>query len=101
MFWPAEWGERPASLDEAFAIAKTAVEQAPTLIPILGHRYLPDRPNEAGNPVFSVYQTVIIYYGSNLADYLENEFGRSEYALNGEIRHIEFWTWIVETAYDR
>src|SRR5262245_32667191 len=25
-FWLAEWGERPAALDEAFAIAKKAVE---------------------------------------------------------------------------
>ncbi len=28
-----------------------------------------------GNPVFSVHQTDIIYYGKNLWDYFEQEFG--------------------------
>ncbi|HXG66624.1 MAG TPA: SMI1/KNR4 family protein [Blastocatellia bacterium] len=98
-FWLEEWG-RPPSLEEAFAIARKAVEYAPALIPINGHRYIPDRPDEACNPVFSVYQTDIIYYGCNLADYLENEFsyyfGRSEHSLKGEIKHIEFWSNLVE-----
>jgi hypothetical protein len=101
-FWLKEWGERSASLDEAFAIAKKAVEEAPVLIPIAGHRYIPDRPNEAGNPVFSVYETDIIYYGANLGNYLENEFsyyfGRSGYNLEGEIRNIEFWSQFAEDA---
>jgi hypothetical protein len=99
-FWLDEWGQRPASLEEAFTIAKKAVENAPKLIPINGHRYIPDRPNEAGNPVFSVYQTDIIYYGSDLAEYLENEFryyfGRSGYSLKSEIKYIEFWSKLVE-----
>ncbi len=99
VFWPEHWGDRPASFDEACKIAKEAVDAAPTLIPIAGHRYIPDRPHEAGKPVFSVYQTDIIYYGSNLANYLENEFvyhsGR-EHRLEGRIRRIEFWSWLVE-----
>jgi len=98
-FWLEAWGQRPASLDEAFSIARKAVERAPTLIPICGHRYIPDRPNEAGNPVFSVYQTDIIHYGGDLAEYLENEFssyfGGSGYDLKKEIRHIEFWSQLV------
>ncbi|MCI0491164.1 MAG: SMI1/KNR4 family protein [Blastocatellia bacterium] len=101
-FWLEEWGQQPESLDEAFATAKKAVESAPALIPIYIHRYIPDRPNEVGNPVFSVYQTDIIYYGSDLADYLENEFryyfDRSEYSLTGEIKHIEFWSRLVENG---
>jgi hypothetical protein len=101
-FWLEEWGQRPASLDEAFAIAGKAIEHAPALIPIYGHRYMPDRPDEAGNPVFSVYQTDIVYYGCDLADYLENEFsyyfGRSGYSLKGEIKRIEFWSQFAEDA---
>ena len=101
-FWLEEWGERPSSLGEAFEIARKAVEDAPTLIPINGHRYLPARPNEAGNPVFSIYQTDIIYYGANLEDYLENEFsyyfGRSGHGIEGEIRHNEFWSQFAEDA---
>ncbi|MET0645741.1 MAG: SMI1/KNR4 family protein [Pyrinomonadaceae bacterium] len=101
-FWLEEWGQRPATLEEAFAIAREAVERAPTLIPVNGHRYIPDRPHDPGNPILSVYQTDVIYYGCNLADYLENEFshyfGRGEYGLNGEIRHVEFWSQLVEAA---
>jgi hypothetical protein len=95
-FWLTEWGERPSSLDEAFAIARKAFDDAPTLIPIRSHRYIPDRPNEARNPIFSVYQTDIIYYGANLGDYLENEFayyfGESAHSLSDEIKYIEFWS---------
>jgi len=101
-FWLEKWGQQPASLDEAFSIARKAIEQAPTLIPINGHRYIPDRPNEAGNPIFSVYQTDIVYYGCDLADYLQNEFsyyfGRSEHFLKGEIKYIEFWSQFAEDA---
>ncbi len=60
-FWLAEWGPRPADLAQAFARATQAVAVAPRLIPVFSHRYLPAEPNEAGNPVFSVYQTDIIY----------------------------------------
>ena len=73
-FWMRAWGDRPTSLGDAVHIAKQAVLKAPFLIPIVGHRYLPDEPNEAGNPVLSVYQTDIIYYGNDLVDYFANEF---------------------------
>ena len=100
-FWPQEWGPKPSSLVEAFRIAKQKVGDAPKLIPIYGHRYLPDRPNTEGNPVFSVYQTDIIYYGSDFLNYLENEFSyyfqTPHYNLTGTIRRIEFWSDLVES----
>ena len=99
-FWPRERGERPAGLSEAFEIARGHVARAPKLIPVFGHRYLPDRPATAGNPVFSVYQTDIIYYGSDLENYLHKEFyyyfGTPDYALGTSIRDIEFWSWFVD-----
>jgi len=73
-FWMDTFGPKPADLEEAFRIARQAVANAPRLIPILSHRYLPDEPNLAGNPVFSVYQTDIIHYGYDLASYFANEF---------------------------
>lgn len=95
-FWLPEWGQKPASLEARFAVAREIVQGAPKLVPVCGHRYMPDRPNEAGNPVFSVWQTDIIYYGSNLQNYLENEFyyyfKAPEYRLQETIREIEFWT---------
>ncbi len=99
-FWLDAWGPKPANNQSAFEVARNAVAGAPRLIPICSHRYLPDRPCEPGNPVFSVYQTDIIYYGANLFDYLCNEFhyhfGRPEYAVTGEIRRIEFWSDLVD-----
>ena len=99
-FWLDEWGRRPATLPEAFDVARRAVEDAPVLIPICSHRYMPAEPREAGNPVFSVYQTDIIHYGADLVDYLRNEFsyyfGRGEYAITGTPRHVGFWSRVVE-----
>ena len=95
-FWLESWGHKPASLREAFAIAKQKVGTAPRLIPVFGHRYMPDRPNSRGNPVFSVYQTDIIHYGGNLQNYLENEFydyfQTRKYQLPDGIRKIDFWS---------
>lgn len=73
-FWLERWGTEPDNYDDKIAIAKLHYETYPKLIPIYSHRYLPSQPNEAGNPVFSVYQMDIIYYGCDLATYLANEF---------------------------
>src|SRR5690348_10376070 len=56
-FWMEEWGPKPDDVDTAFEIARQEVARAPRLIPIYGHRYIPDEPRLVGNPVFSVYQT--------------------------------------------
>ena len=75
-YWRDAWGARPASHDAALLIARSAYDAAPKMIPIFGHRYLPDSPHAAGNPVYSIYQTDIIVYGNNLAAYFVAEFGR-------------------------
>ena len=97
-FWLDSWGPRPHALSDALAVAKAAVESAPRLIPIFGHRYLPAEPEAAGNPVLSVYQTDIICYGVDLRRYLLCEFGRLDFveATRGEVRRIRFWTDIME-----
>ncbi|MGL4612216.1 MAG: SMI1/KNR4 family protein [Trueperaceae bacterium] len=60
-FWLDAWGKKPENLADALEVARTAISNAPKLIPIYGHRYLPSPPTDAGNPVLSVYQTDIIY----------------------------------------
>ncbi len=100
-FWLHAWGPRPDRLPDAFAIAKRAIAQAPTLIPIFGHRYIPAVPAEEGNPIFSVYQTDIIYYGRDLGEYLENEFGyyffgQSRYQITEPVKLIAFWSYLVD-----
>jgi len=95
-FWPEALGAKPAAESEAFECLRARVAQAPVLIPIVGHRYMPDRPRASGNPVFSVYQTDIIYYGANLEEYLRNEFnayfGTNEHRIAQGVREIEFWS---------
>jgi hypothetical protein len=74
-FWYPGWGPRPESLKAALEIARDRLASVPRLIPVYANRYLPAEPGEPGNPVFSIQQTDIIYYGMDLPSYLENEFG--------------------------
>ncbi|MGO9337326.1 MAG: hypothetical protein ACLPY1_07455 [Terracidiphilus sp.] len=91
-FWLPEWGPRPPRLEDARLIVEEKVSLAPRLIPIYAHRMMPDRPSTTGNPVLSVHQTDIIYYGFDLDDYLRHEFnlsGRKEWPA--EVRAVDFW----------
>jgi hypothetical protein len=91
-FWLEEWGPRPGSLDEALRVASELVAAAPRLIPIFGPRMMPDEPHLPGNPVFSVHQTDIIVYGSNLEIYLRREFGLEDLDPGvGNEASIRFW----------
>jgi hypothetical protein len=91
-FWLRDWGPRPDSLAEACQIASDLIAAAPKLIPIYGHRMIPDEPHLPGNPVFSVHQTDIIYYGFDLADYFRHEFKLPDREPWPErVREIRFW----------
>lgn len=95
-FWLPAWGPRPPGLKEALELATRHMRAAPRLIPVSGHRYLPDRPVSAGNPVYSVWQTDIIYYGWDLTDCLTNEFHISNPRPRPAApRPIEFWSDLV------
>jgi hypothetical protein len=91
-FWPSEWGVRPSREEERAEIAATVVAGAPKLVPLISHRFLPTEPFESGNPVFSIYQTDIIYYGANLLHYFDNEFRGWSAMPDSEYRHIRFWS---------
>lgn len=101
-FWYSGWGRMPRFLRRRLAIARQSIRQAPRLIPVYGHRYIPDRPSLPGNPVFSIVQTDIIYYGKNLISYLINEFlgmkvlDKTEV---GEYRRIEFWSDLADLGF--
>lgn len=91
-FWLPQWGEKPVLLEEAKEIVRKVYVQAPRLIPIYSHRFIPERPRETGNPVFSIHQTDIIWYGFDLDDYLRHEFklaGRAEWP--SQVKEIGFW----------
>lgn len=95
--WLSRWGEMPAEIEEAKSIARKDFESWPKLLPVYGHRFLPANPCEANNPVFSIMQTDIIYYGSNLADYLVREFCRDVWESELMItRKIDVWSDFAE-----
>jgi len=93
-FWYSGWGIKPNDLKEAIEVCKNWFIKVPKLIPIYSHRYIPSEPQEAGNPIFSVYQTDIIYYGEDLLSYLQIEFGMKKYEdINFDsIKDIRFWS---------
>ena len=75
-FWHRSWGQRPADTGEALRAARQHLSRAPKMIPVCGHRYLPAGRGSYGHPVLSIYQTDIIVYGTDLADYINCEFSR-------------------------
>lgn len=95
-FWPSTWPARPDSPVELLQIIEQRLAEAPALIPIYGHRGIPNEPLEAGNPVFSVSQTDIIIYGDDLADYLQHEFHGRDSSDELPERRIRFWTSMLD-----
>ena len=71
--WLPAWGPRPATEEELAAEFAQQFSKAPTLLPLMGHRYLVSEPQQPGNPVLSVWGSDIIIYGWNLRSYLLHE----------------------------
>lgn len=102
-FWWPDWGERLPLKQERAAVLQEALERAPTLIPLHAHRFLPETPAGAGNPVFSMHGFDTIYYGDNLAGWLKLDFGWRWDEVVSAPRYIPFWSDLVERfdeAYD-
>jgi hypothetical protein len=95
-FWPNAWGARPDNSGESLEIVTQRLNEAPALIPIYAHRAIPNEPLEAGNPVFSVWQTDIIVYGNDLPEYLRQEFHGDEFNTELPKRTIRFWTAMLD-----
>lgn len=99
-FWTNEWGQIPDSLDKKLSIANGYLRDFPILIPIFSHCYIASEPNISDNPIFSVNQTDIKYYGYNLITYLANEFqfvGKDEFVfIDKPKRKIDYWSWFAE-----
>ena len=93
-FWLNAWGEKPASAETAEETVRAAIAAAPKLIPVYGHRYLPETPKGRGNPVFSVHQSDVVVYGPNLDLYVAREVNNTERAIAA--RRIPFWTQLAE-----
>jgi cell wall assembly regulator SMI1 len=96
--WWDSWGSKPERRSDQQDVLRAVLAAAPRLIPLFGHRFIPQSPCEAGNPVFSVYQSDLIVYGANLAHYFEREFASSsdEGEPWPEVKRIPFWSQIAE-----
>lgn len=94
-FWLAHlWGPMPEAMPDRLARVREAFAGYPPLIPVCAHRFLPSAPHEAGNPVYSVFQADIQFYGFDLAAYLAHEFHGTlpvGYSLALFPRRIPFW----------
>jgi hypothetical protein len=96
-YWYYGWGKKPSTQDKAIKKCEQMFKKVPKLIPICSHRYIPMEPMEAGNPIFSVVQTDIIYYGENLEAYLRNEFvtNNIDQTSYDRVKKIRFWSNLV------
>jgi len=91
--WHPAWGEQLTDADEALAAARQHLSRAPKMIPVRGHRYLPAGRGTFGHPVLSIYQTDVIVYGTDLADYVDCEFsGRLISADWTRPPMVSFWS---------
>ena len=72
--WLERWGKPPRDIETRIEIFRADFHSWPALIPIMGHRFLRIDPCRSGQPVYSIMQTDIIYYGANLASWLAMEF---------------------------
>ena len=98
-FWWPDWGDRPSTADEREEVLRSSLASVSRLIPLFSHRFLPETPSAAGNPVFSMHGFDTIYYGADLSDYFEREFNPAPIAgepVRQDVRHIPFWSDIVE-----
>jgi hypothetical protein len=91
-FWPRSWGPRPTGAAQAIFEARRHLLSWSKLVPLFSHRYMPAAPAPSGAPVFSVYQADVIYFGTDLRDYLLREFVDSQGAV-GRVNHpVEPWS---------
>lgn len=72
--WNPAWGARPDTPEAAVAVARRLLADAPRMVPIYAHRFLPAGRGTFGHPVLSMWGTDIIYYGADLVDYVNQEF---------------------------
>jgi hypothetical protein len=92
--WRHDWGASPADSAARVDAARRFLSVVPVLVPVYGHRYLPAGAGTSGHPVLSMWQTDIIYYGADLADYIDREFRPDEtrWADGRDLQAtVEFW----------
>jgi hypothetical protein len=97
LWWP-DWGARPGTPSEREEVLRYELGRVSQLIPLIGHRFLPESPHAASNPVFSMHGFDTIVYGADLEDYFRVELSSPSLRSRPKrpARHIPFWSDIAE-----
>ncbi|MBR5516234.1 MAG: hypothetical protein IKU52_08535 [Clostridia bacterium] len=90
MYLPYKW----ISSDIMWCKALWEIKDAPKLIPIYSHRYMPII-NHPDPPVFSTVGRDTIWYGKNLREYFYNEFIREYNCVTDYIPYVPLWSEII------
>lgn len=95
VYWCDDWGEEPEDEKVFQEEVRKRLKEAPKLLPIYTHRYMP-MVLEENPPVISIHDTDIVYYGENLKDYFKVEFGMKIRDIKFQnITPIPFWSDIM------
>lgn len=96
VYWCDDWGDEPENEEDIVKKVKERLTNAPQLLPIYAHRYIPVISDE-NPPIISIHDIDIIYYGKNLEDYFKVEFGeKKQNAIEFQkIKPIPFWSDIM------
>ncbi|MEV7288048.1 hypothetical protein AB0O01_26350 [Streptomyces sp. NPDC093252] len=68
------FGARPRGARAAVDMARRKLAEAPAMVPVYGHRFLPAGGGSYGHPVLSMWGTAIRCHSDHLVDYIEREF---------------------------
>lgn len=96
VYWCDDWGEEPKNEKIIEEEVRERLKEAPKLLPIYAHRYMPMVLDE-NPPIISIHDIDIIYYGQNLEDYFNIEFGNKlQNTIEFQnITPIPFWSDIM------
>lgn len=96
VYWCDDWGDEPETEEGIAQEVRKRLEYAPKLLPIYAHRYMP-MVIDKNPPIISVHDIDVIYYGKDIEDYFDIEFGeKKQSTIEFEnIKPIQFWTEIM------
>lgn len=97
-FWQKSWGECPKTLKETENKYMQIIENAPILLPIYSHRYMPVIDGEDDPPIISSVGRDTVCFANNLSDYIKRELCSECTHQYYDIQNIPFWSDIIRGA---
>ena len=97
-FWQKSWGECPKILKETESKYMQIIKNAPILLPVYSHRYMPVIEGEDDLPIISSVGRDTVCFANNLSDYIKKEFCNECTHQYYDIQNIPFWSDIIRGA---